>query len=685
MRAALRAASSCIGLAALLVGSGGWAQPDPRSRSRGADEIAPFRLTGIDGYVLTRYLRDDNAARQPASGGAAGAESRQRLSSMRQEVFVMTHSYVYLPSLLSLDIGGGPILDSSSYTSDGRATKSAKPLYNLTGRATVLRDKPYRGGLFYEHLNPTQSVGPAQVMLTENTRYGLDFSLLNPVTPVPLHADASRSRTQGKSTEQTIDDRIDQFRLRADGRIGTLGSTQFRFQSVRQESRSGSTGLPIQASRSNSDLVNLDTRMKFGANREYDLSNFVTFNTQKYSASQGAIGDNRDLRFSLDLRGRHSDALQTYARYSLNNSEMIDQKATLNSLGAGLNYRVNPALTTTLGARGDFNKTTQLTSSLTGINASSVYRKGLPVGEATASYGFSYTTYDQKVSDVQARVVGERLTLAGSTLVALVRPQVFAGTVVVSNLTRTQTFVEGVDYVLSVIGLNTRIQRLIGGNILDGQEVLVDYAYDVGGTYALNQIDHTVNLNWGLKNVLNAYLRFQDSAPHLTSGTPTFQLNPVRSTLAGARADVPLTLLPDLLVGGYLEREDRREVISPSRRAAYEAYAQLGLPIGRGNVRFGTRRTQVDYDSNPSQGVNLTAYDLRFWSRLPNGMEVSFDAGRERDTGAPTARQRTFATARAQWRLRRFQMTFDLQRIRETQGASDRNLTRANLMMRRDF
>ncbi len=682
----LRMAGHGIGLALLLGAGACWSQASGSLRIKAAQEIAPFRLTGIEGYVQGRYLQDDSRSQ----GQPGRPESRATQSILTEEVVLMTHSYIYHPGLVSLDIGGGPILDRGRSASDDIFSSNRRQMYNLTGRATILRDKPYNGVLFYDRTNQTQSIGPAQVMLTENTRYGLDFALLRPVTPMPLQLNVTRQQTQGSGADQVLDDRIDQVNLRMEGNVGTLGRTAFQYRNARQESVSGSPGLPIQATHSTSDSLNLDTRLRFGANRQYDLVNTVTLDTHRYGGGAGSTADLRDLRFALDLRGWHSEDLRTFARYDLGATEQGDQTMTLNSLGAGLNYRVSPELSGALAARGDINRTSQLASNLYGIDGTASYQRALPVGQLTAGYSFAYTQRDQEATAREAKAIGEQVTLRGTTPVRLARAQVVAGSVAVSNLTRTQTFVEGSDYVLSVLGLDTRIQRVIGGNILDGQDVLVDYAFEVGGTYAANQLDQALNLNWGLKNYVNVYLRLADSSPQLRSGAPTAPLNPASVRLVGARAElplaVPLDLLQDLHIGGRAEREHRREVISPYRRGTQEVFAQAALPLVRsGSVHLGRRHTQTDYDLDPGKGVNTTAYDLRLWARVGYDVDFSVDATRERDTGTPVLRERSFLTAKAQWRVRRFRLSFDLTRTRDAQGATERTRTYGMLVARRDF
>ena len=516
-----------------------------------AQEIAPFRITGVEGHNTVRYMRDEFVTTQPGSGATPGTRSRQAQSDLREELFVMTHSYVYHPNLLSLDIGGGPILQHGSFANDTEETKSGGALYNFSGRAMFLRDKPYQGSVFFEHLNPTLNVAPGQVLTQENTRYGADFSLMAPVTPVPMYIDASRSHFQGRGADRVIDDQIDRVNLRASRSFGALGSTQVQFQSTQQASMSGSPNLPIQTSNSHNQGLSADSRFQFGAARQYDLTNLITLNTQAYALQgQNPIPERKDARMFLDLRGRHSKELQSFGFYNYSASDQGELTSTVNSAAAGLNYTPRPEMMAGIGVHGDDSQTKQLSTISRGVDGSLRYQKALPLGVAQVSYGLRYDQREQKAVASQTGLIGERITLAGTAYVALGHPHVTAGTIGVSNATRTQTYVEGRDYALTLVGAETRLQRLIGGAILDGQELLIDYAYDVGGTFAYSQSDQTLNLNWSVLSYFNTYFRYLDSEPRLGSGNSTFPLNTVRSQLLGARADVPVRMRVDMMLGG---------------------------------------------------------------------------------------------------------------------------------------
>jgi hypothetical protein len=236
-----------------------------------------------------------------------------------------------------------------------------------------------------------------------------------------------------------------------------------------------------------------------------------------------------------------------------------------------------------------------------------------------------------------------------------------------------------------VVGLDTRVQRLVGGNILDGETVFLDYQYDVGGTFASAQLDQNLNLNWSLGSMLNVYYRRFDSAPRLVSGTPTFPLNPAQSGLYGARADIPVNLPVQVLLGGGHEVERRQEVIAPYRRAASDVYGQVEDPwFGTGSLRLSLRRSRVDYD-NSVQNVNLTGYDLSYWSRHWLGIDVTAQASYEQDTGGSVARQRTTGSAKANWRYRKLTLSFEMSGTREAQGGVERARALVQAQARRDF
>jgi len=662
--------SLALPLIALLLGTG-----RPR-----AEEIEPFKLTGVDGYATLQYASDEQVTTTPGA-----ARSRQAQAGWRNEIFAMTHSYVYHPNLLTLDIGGGPILRGDSYSGDAGSAQQRGLLYNFSARANFLRDKPYTGALFFSHLNPSVSVAPGQVMTQENVRYGFDFSLLAPATPVPVQIGFVRAQTQGRGADRVLDDRIDQFNATATRSFGALGHTQVQFQASRQSSKSGSLDLPVQSSSAGNHALNIDTRLQLGDNRQYDLTNVISLNEQTYALESGAVPTLKDVRVMVDARARHSDKLHTYGFYTYGRNSQGTLDTASQAASAGVSYWPTKGLEASLGGRADTSATQQFQARSQGLDGSVRYETELPSGAAQASYGARFDRRQQVAAFPQTPVIGERQTLSGTAYVALGHPHIVAGSPLVFNAARSQAYVAGIDYGLLVVGTETRIQRLIGGRILDGEQVLVDYSYDVGGTYAFDQLDQTLNLNWNLSRHLSVYYRRFVSDPRLVSGTPGFPLNQVTSSTYGAHADLPLNPGIALSLGGNLEREERHESISPYLRTSFDSYLQTDEPLfGLGFLRASARRSRIDYE-NPLQNSDLRSVELRYWTRQWFGIDLTAALNAERDDAGLLPRQRRDASVGARWQERKFSLSANFLRTLESQGGIDRGRTVFQILARREL
>lgn len=684
-----RPAIVAIGLVTAVAGP---AQAQERSGVRVAEtvEIAPFRLMSVEGYVEGSHWSDTDRLSTPT-----GAGSESTLANTTGKVFVMTHSYVYHPSLLLLDLGAGQVLFRNRFSSDGVSGATTQSTYDLDTRATFLRDKPYRGSLYYQRLNDRQAVGPTQSMLTRNTRYGVDFSLLPPVSPVPMHLNVFRTQSKGSGADQVIDEVRDEVDFRAERAWGETGYTSLRYQGMRADSNSGSLSLPIQGTVSRTQRADLDNRVALGEGKRDTLTNALSFYSIRFNNQLATIVDDDLYRFDLYYRGQPSDTLETRLRYQFDGADRRAQSgqgaeswSRQYTVGAGASWHAMPALNLNFEAFGSVNDGSAFHSNITNIDLSANYRHALEVGELVVGGSMLGAWRDQVARSPTAEVIGERRTLSGLTWVALRQNLVRIDTVVVQNATRTQTYVEGIDYALRVIGLTTEIQRLAAGAILDGQEVLVDYDYDTGGTFAMREWGRTFDISWRVMQRFNLYGRYVGRSVVLTSGVPTAPLNPGHEVTFGAQADLPYELWGEQMTAGALvEWADRREQVSPNRRTLYEAYVESSVPlIARSGLRLGARQQRTEYGLTPLQDVTQRTITLRFWSRFRSGLTIYADAMVTRDSGALTMdREYQQASLKAQWRIRQLLMTLRIDATRQLQAGTQRTGTRAEFDLRRDF
>jgi len=630
-----------------------------------SEEIAPFRLTGIEGNVSLRYLRDEQSV-----GG-----SRESRTAFEEEIFVLTHSYFYHPNLIKMDLGVGPLFVQSDFESMAGSNQSDETLYNAIARFSFLEKKPYPFAIYYERLNPSVSTGLAQTFIQENTKYGFNFTLREPVSPVLINLEAFRQRSEGQGFDLIVDDTIEQATLRAYRSFGPGGYGQLVYQTNRRESRSGSPNLPIQETVTTTNSANFDSRYLFGSNRQYQLTNILTYVTQEQFPTR------RDLRFSPDLRVAHSETLNSFYRYGLLNGKQEGVETTNQSITAGLNHRPNENFSSTFDVHADDNETTGLTQQTYGVTGLVSYHRPIPVGSLQLSAGVRYDQNDRVATVSQVAVFGESQILTGTTPVTLGNAFIVTATIVVSNITRTQTYVAGLDYEVIVIGSQTQIRRLIGGNILDGQQVLVDYEYLAGGTAKYTLFDKNIQANVTLYRYYNVYARWRDADQTLKSGMPTIPLNSIQNIQVGARADYPFW--QEWVVGGEVTFEDQKEDIASYDRESYDAYLQIPFPRFT-TLRISGRAVQVD-NKTSTEDVDLTGYGIRFRSRPWPRASITAELSYETDVGGTTERRTWGRTLGAEWRIRQLTLTAEGRFVRERQGVFERERTLIRAIARRDF
>ncbi len=637
-------------------------------------------MTDISGQLTSRYFGDNVTTTR-----AGGSANRQRQIDIRQELLINTRSYVYHPNFVDLSVSGGPMLESSSFQINSDKTDQSAKLFSLVARADILKEKPYRGAVFFERLNPSLQVGFGETALSNNTRYGLEFSLLESASPIPIHIDMSQSKMETKGTTRIVDNQIDRLNLRASRTLGTLGSTTLRAFSTRQKSRSGNPTLPIQSTRLNSDGLELETRLRFGKNQRHELHNSITLSRDSVDLEQGMVPDRGDFRVLVDFRSRLSKYLHSFSSLNHTTSSQGDLDTTTSRFATRLSYRPDKRLFSSAGLRGEHSTSSRISTQLLGANGSVRYEHELPLGVGSFRYAASHDRLSQDSASNSLEIVDEAVVLSGLAPIALSKTRVLGGSVVISNTSRSQTFVEGFDYLLSVVGLQTRIERLSGGSILDGEQILADYSVDSGGTFTSVQTDQSFSVQWRLTKNFETGYQYTSSSPQIKSGFTTSPLNNSHSNLLSARAEYPLRGPLDMRIGGNIEHESRTATVDSFKRDTGELYMQTALPFfSAANLRIGLRRTLLNHN-DPQSDSDSRALDIRFNSRHRYGINMSLDGGYEEDVRNVTPQRRIHGTLRARGGFRKFTVDGELSYVKEQQGSFDRSRLNGQLTIRRMF
>jgi len=649
-----------------------------------AEEIAPFRLTSFEGYAAVDYLSDTE--RQ----SVGGASSKLAIAKLQEEVFLNTHSYFYHPNFLKMDLGAGPLFVQDRYESAGAINRESSSLYNLAGRLSFFEQKSTPFAIYYEHLNPTVSTSLTQSFIQTNTKAGATFTVREPLSPVFLTTDVFRLRSEGQSTTYKVDDENEQASVRLSTNFGPDNYGQLYYQVNRLQTTSGNPALPISPTQVESRTANFDGRFLFGAQREMTYTQQIGMSSLSFERP-GFMLERDDFRFSPDLRWQHSETLMSFYNYNLYKSKEGDVETTNQSGRTGLTHRESDRLSVTADVHGEDNRVSGLSLTSYGIGLQANYTQPFTDAVLRLSAGGIYDQKDREAAAALINVIGERITLVDSIPVTLAREFIDITTIRVFNLSRTQEYCPDVlplppgctvaDFRIIVIGSRTQIQRLATGNILDGQEVLVDYAFQTGGTAGYNVFDQQYQASLTLHRYYTAYIRYHDTSYRLTSGTPTLPLNSLTNTLYGLRVDLPLP--SGMIVGGEAYFEHQNEEIAPYERQSYDAYLQL--PVwARTSPRLSARRVYVEYANSP-EDVDLTGWAVQLRSNPWAFTSLTAEVNYEEDTGGTLRRVIVRDTLGLEWRYRQLLVSGVGQYTREEQGTFERKRAVIRFTVRREF
>lgn len=665
----VRAAISCaVGLLAAL----------PSLCAAQYADITPFKLIGVEGDVSTRYILDN--FQQTSTGGDKTYQTRP---TFEEEIFVLTHSYAYHPSFLNMDLGGGLLFVQQDFDSDQGKNDTHESLYNLTAHLNFLEEKPYPFRLFYDRSNPSVSTSLAGRFLVENTRYGMNAALLEPVSPVTLNVEAFRFESNGSGFDTTIDQTTDQAAIRASRSYGGRNNIRLSYLWTEADSQSGSPGLPIQQTVTTTKTTDASALNVFGADDQLRLTQLFTYTNQKLDPQQDPSSELDDLRYSYDMRWKHTKQTRSFYQFRLLKSDRSEVNTTNRNARVGASYEQTQGLRGNIDIHGEHEDqdTTDFDRKVYGTQGAIGYNRNIRDGSMQLGASMRADQTDQSTGSTDiVQVFDENVTLVGTTPVALQNNFVIISTIVVTNQANTQTFVEGLDYDIRVIGSVTEIQRLIGGNIVDGQTVLVDYEYRSGGNVKFNTLSQNYFSNFKLFKFHDLFARYRRLDQKVKSGQPTTPLNDIENVLVGASVEYPL--FSGWLVGGEVNYEDQDEDISPFTRKLFKSHIEASLPRAT-RLRIMGRREFVDNENSP-EDVDIKQVIARLSARPWARTVVNAEGDYEKDTGGTQNRRRRALVLSLIWRYRQLQFSVRGEHINDKQGevTQKNNKIRAQLIRR---
>ena len=634
-----------------------------------AEEFATFKITNVEGYVGLNYRYDGDLTRQSLS-----TESKETRSVFEEEINVQTHGFIYHPNLLKIDLGASLLFSQEDLETATGSTEHDDTLNGLNARLMFLEKKPYPLTLFYNKSHPSVALDVTDVFIQENEKYGMNFSLREPVSPVSLDFETYKQENKGSSFTQTTDDRNSYKSVRATSNFDGGGHAQLSFSNNQQYSMSGLNNMPVQSFNLTTETANLNSLLVFGLQREVNFHLLATQTTQKQDR------DLDELRVSPRLTWKHNENFNSFYNYNFVDRKQFNIESEDRSGSAGLRYLWNENLYSNAELHFNNNKTTGLQVSSHGASGAVTYKHQLGFGVLQFNVGLNYDKNDREVTGV-VQVLDEQHTLTTTSSFTLRNDYIDRASIIIERASDNAPLSEGAHYTVDVIGKETRITAIPHAGL--PYPVLVDYKFDPGGDAAYYSIGQSYQTSLELYKHFTVFLKYRDRQQTLESGLPTLPLGSSDTTSYGIRANYPLPIDTDITLGGEIISEEHNENISSYQRNSADIFMQMALPLSS-DLYLSMQQQKVD-NLFSAEDVDLTRYSLRLTSHPANRLTVTLQLSDEKDIGASLPRSSQNITLNGQWRIRKLLLELAARRISDTQGTIKHERTIFNFNMRRDF
>ena len=628
------------------------------------EDVAIFRLTNVQAFIELLYRKN------VTNNQATGIETAIDDVRPQIEIGVFTNSYIFHPKLLQISFASSLLSDrhdisreQMSLALDGttRSVSSQKQvLLNLDATLQFLKDKSFPTTFSYLRENPVVRTGLEGSFTQTTERYGVDFQLRD-VLPVSLSINAFRDSFSGESLDRIVDSTSDRVTVKSRKSFSSGDRIALNYEISSRNSRNGDPRRTIQETLRRSQNVALTSNWRLGSRDQLHIDQTASFNRRDNP-------DVTDINFTPRFRWLHSSVLQSRYLYSFSQSERPESmvKNRTETASAALHYSPKPTLSGFVRATADRSvEVDRLLQNAYGLTSRASYKKATKVGQLNLSLGLGYQLKNRDSLVTQISVIEEAVVLDGTTPISLSRDFVIVDTVVVRNETGTQTLIEGVDYRLIEIGSLTQIERLIGGSILDGETVLVDYEVETGGTFEYSQINQTMNVNFKFAKYHSVFVRYRNNKQILESGFSTLPFNSVETVEIGLREQLPLRWSGLQLYGEarYLRQD---EDINPYKQKIILVSLQAPLPH-RLKLNVSASRSIVD-NLNSVEDADTKVFNANLIWQAKRNLTVKAEGYYDEDTGGTILRSRTEAKLGLQWRYRKISVEMNAKYQKQQQG-----------------
>ncbi len=622
-----------------------------------------IKFTNLEGALEFDYSVEDLEVKR-----VDGSNTTQRRPVTEQKLELQTQGYVYHPNLLEMELGVGVRFRNEEYETNSGTNESEQKLYSFNGNFDVLKQKPYPLHLYYNQNNPTFSVGLADTFTIENKNYGLIFSILKPLASNPVWLKIDHTEEKGKGRGVLVDSDYDYQQLHVQSDSSDNFTASVSVDHSRKQSGSGSMNLPLQSTFKETYGFDYGSKYFFGEMQRNTLSNTLSYEIVDYKN----IGKRKDGRFYASLELDHNDVLDSFYRYNLDSTRYTDSQieSTIHNLMVGVLTDDVNGFTFSGNIDANNEQNYGFKKDKYSVNSTLSYKSDLSENTSlTTTYMLNYSDNWQESETQSISIVGESYQFNDLRPIVLEREFVVPETVVVSNQDRTQIYVEGFDYQLTVVGGETRVERLLYGNISDGESVLIDYAYETGGTFDYSLFRQGLSSGLSFFRAYRLHIGYTKYEERLKSGRPLRELYTRERAYASAAGKHRLTRVMGL--SWHLELEKENGKLRPFYRKEADLNYSFALPFFTSYAEWQSRYESID-NKLSNEDLNLTRHGLTLFARTGLRSRIRMGYSVERDTGGTLPRETTRSDLSYEWAWRLLNFSLEGRYSLEEQGDMSR-------------
>lgn len=528
-----------------------------RTQPTTADGITALEFTGFGGHAdfIVRRRERELESKTTAS------RTRSEETIFEESLSLKTEGYAYHPNLLEFALGGvfGLVQEDFKDIVDGRKRDSTNSgnLLEFDIDARLLKKRPYPMTVFAHRRRGLVPRPFLSSLETTTTNYGLTWQYVSKKTPTtfqfshtdarldPLFMSAGTGEQEGRQRNTEL--RFETgYHFSDDHRLSLV----YEHRSVDEK--------PFELNY-DADEATLTHRLAFGSEHQHDLRSELNYLDQR-----GTISIER-ARWREDLRLKHSDTLQSLFQFEALNRDrqgrsrdapQVEERSLY--LSGSLQHQLYLSLTTQLRAfvrKQEFEPDLELTrwGGQTDFN----YRKTNRWGVLHANYGVRVERNDHRGSVRATEIIDEVHTFRDPEPVTLGNRNVTVGSITVRAEDRVTFYHRGWDFSVQTVGNRIEVYRIPTGRIADGETVLIDYLFNLGGTFKLDTVGHHLGIRQNFDFGLSPYYRFewQDQTVSPTSATGA-----IAEDITGNVAGVEYRKASLRL---FAEYEDRDSTVNP--------------------------------------------------------------------------------------------------------------------------